>query len=337
MLEIKKNHNLAQYTTLKAGKSAKYFAVIKTKADFLEAIAFSRLHKISIIILGGGSNILFSKKIEGLVLKNEIKGLEIKKKTKNSVIVAAKSGESWSRFVSFAVENNFYGLENLFLIYGTVGAAPVQNIGAYGVELKDVFHSLRAINIKTGQEKTFLLDDCQFSYRSSAFKKALRGKYFIYEVTVKLSLKPHFKLKYGSILENLEKKGIKQPKLKDVINVISEIRNSKLPNPYVLPNAGSFFKNSEISLGAFKKLQKKFPLIPFYPLEKKVKIPAAWLIEKAGFKGKRFKGVGMYEKQALILTNKGGSAKDIINLSNKVKKAVKKKFGLDLEEEVNIV
>jgi len=337
MLNIEKNHKLAKYTTLKAGDTAQYFTVVKTKDELIEAIAFSRFHKIPVVVLGGGSNILFSGKIKGLVIKNEIKGIEIVKETKTRAYLRAYSGESWSSFVSYAVSHKLYGLENLFLIYGTVGAAPVQNIGAYGVELKDVFYSLRAIDLKTGKEKVFKTDDCHFAYRSSIFKGLLKNKYFIYQVTVVLSKVAKLKLDYGSIKDNLEKKGIKKPGLKEVIKVISEIRNSKLPNPYVLSNAGSFFKNPEISKTVFEKIQKKYPEIPFFLSQKKIKIPAAWLIEHAGFKGKKFGPVRMYEKQALILVSEGGSAKQILKLVNLVKKGVKTKFGLDLKEEVNVI
>jgi UDP-N-acetylmuramate dehydrogenase len=337
MLYIKKNKDITQFTTIKAKASAQYFAVLKSKEDVLAAISFAKEKKVPIFILGGGSNVVFTKKLNALVLKNEIKGIEVLKKTKTKALVKAYSGENWSRFVYFAVDNGFYGLENLFLIYGTVGAAPVQNIGAYGVELKDVFVSLIAINLKTGKEKEFKLLDCKFGYRDSVFKRKLKGKYFIYSVVVSLNLKPSFKLEYGLIKDKLKEKGIKKPNLKDVIAVISEIRNNKLPNPYVLPNAGSFFKNPEVSLTIFNKLKKKNPDIPGYPVNKRVKIPAGWLIERAGFKGKKFGPVRMYENQALILTNSGGSVKQILALAGRVKGKVKAMFGLDLEEEVNII
>jgi len=337
ILIIEKNKPLAAFTTLKAGGRAQYFVVVKNKSEFLAALDFAQENKLAITILGGGSNVLISGPVKGLVIKNEIKGMKIVEKNQKRVLVESNSGENWSKFVSFTVDNGLYGLENLFLIYGTVGAAPVQNIGAYGVELKDVFHHLKAINLKTKEERIFSLKDCKFAYRDSIFKKSLRGKYFIYSITVSLSRKADFKLDYGSIRENLIAKGINKPSLRDVIKVIEEIRNSKLPNPNVLPNAGSFFKNPEISQAAFKRLQKKYPSIPSFPAGKKVKVPAGWLIEQAGFKGKRFGRVRMYEKQALILVNQGGGAKQILALVSLVKKTVKKKFGLDLQAEVNII
>jgi UDP-N-acetylmuramate dehydrogenase len=339
MLNIEKNKDLSPYTTLKIGAPAEFFAVIKNREDLGEAIAWAKRNKKAIWVLGGGSNVLISKKVKGLVLKNEIRGMEIKKDGAISAIVEAKSGESWTRFVNFTVENNLSGLENLFLIYGTVGAAPVQNIGAYGVELKDIFHSLTAIDLKTGKEKIFKSADCHFGYRDSVFKNKLKGRYFIYSVAVKLSKKPSLKLDYGSLREKLLEQGIKNPSSRDVIAVITEIRNSKLPNPGILPNAGSFFKNIETSMASYKRLLKEYPSMPSFPVSAtRIKIPSGWLIENAGFKGKKFGSVGMYEKQALIFVNYGdASANQAIVLVKKIKSAIKKKFGLDLEEEVNII
>lgn len=337
MIKIEKNYNLKKLNTLAIDSVAKYFSVIKSKEDLLSAISYAKENKLKIVILGGGSNVLLLAKIDALVLKNEIKGMSVIKETKTKAIISAYSGDTWSSFVSYAVTNKLYGIENLFLIYGTVGAAPVQNIGAYGVELKDVFLSLKAINLKTGKEKEFSREECQFGYRDSVFKKSLKDKYFIYQVSLNLSKKKSFKLDYGSIKTDLKAKGIKSPELKDVVFTIAEIRNSKLPNPYIIPNAGSFFKNPEISGAKFKALQKKYPDMPFYPLVAKYKIPAGWLIESVGLKGKEFGPVSMYERQALILVNKGGSAKQVLALVTKVKREVKKKFGLDLELEVNVV
>ena len=339
MLNIEKNKPLAPYTTLKIGSTAEFFAVIKDCEDLQTAIAWAKKNKRPIWVLGGGSNVLISKKINGLVLKNEIRGLEIIASKKDYSLVKAHSGEPWTKFVNFTVANNLSGLENLFLIYGTVGGAPIQNIGAYGVELKDVFHSLLAIDLKTGKEKIFKLKDCRFGYRDSIFKNKLKGRYFIYSVTVKLKPQPDFKLDYGSIRDILAAKNIQKPTARELIAAIQEIRNSKIPNPGVLPNAGSFFKNAAISLAQFKKLAKEYPDIPSFPVSRtKVKIPAGWLIEKAGFKGKKFGPVSMYEKQALFLVNhQGAKASQALNLVKKVKVAVKKQFGIALEEEVNII
>lgn len=339
MLTILKNVPLAPYTTLKIGLAAEFFAVIKSLEDLREALAWSKENKQKIFIIGGGSNILISKKVKGLVLKNEIKGMEVLEREEDYALVEAKSGEAWTKFVNYTVERDLYGLENLFLIYGTVGAAPVQNIGAYGVEFKDTFHHLKAIDLKTGHEKIFSAKDCRFGYRDSIFKNKLKGKYFIYSVTLKLKREADYKLDYGSIREELLKKGISKPYLQDIVRVITEIRNSKLPNPGVLPNAGSFFKNAEVSVRKFQALQKKYPAIPNFPAGKLiVKIPTGWLIEQAGYKGKLVGPVSMYEKQALILVNHGGAeAKHVLNLVKKVKAAVKKKFGIEISEEVNVI
>lgn len=339
MLKIEANKILAPYTSIKIGPAAEFFTIVKSRADILEAISWAKVRKLPIMILGGGSNILITKKIKGLVIKNEIKGLEIVEKNNDYVLIEGASGEAWSKFVNFAISHDLYGVENLFLIPGTVGAAPVQNIGAYGVELKDIFFHLKAIELKSGNEKIFALRDCKFSYRSSIFKKELKDKYFILSLTLKLSKIPNLNLKYGSIAETLELKGIKNPSLRDLVNVIQDIRNSKLPNPAVLPNSGSFFQNPLVSALIFKKLLKKYPDIPNFPAEQgKHKLAAAWLIEQAGFKGKKFGPLGMYEKQALVLVNYDqASAKQVISFIAKVKLGVFKKFGVNLKEEVNIV
>jgi UDP-N-acetylmuramate dehydrogenase len=339
-LNIEKNKDLTNLLTLKIPVKTKYFTIVKDKDDLKEALLFARNKKLDVFILGGGSNTFFKHDFKGLVIKNEIRGWYIKKEYKNKVVVEAFSGEPWPKFVYQMASLNFYGVENLASIYGTVGAAPVQNIGAYGVELKDVFESLLAIDIKTGKEKVFFKEDCQFGYRDSFFKKEKnKFKYFILSVTISLKKEGKVKTNYGSISKVLEEKGIKDPKPVDMLNVINEIRTKKLPSPAILPNVGSFFKNPEVSKARFLEIQKKYKDVPYFKGEKKAfKIPAAWLIEKTGLKGKEFSSVSMYEKQALILVNHGeAKAKDVIKLSNKVKNKVKNMFGLDLEEEVNII
>lgn len=339
MLKIEKNFDLSPYTTLKIGAPAEFFAVIKSLEDIQEAIAWAREHKKPLWILGGGSNVLIAQKIKALVLKNEIKGMKILERQDDEVLVEGKSGESWTKFVNFTVRHHLYGLENLYLIYGTVGAAPVQNIGAYGVELKDSFYHLKAINLKTGQERIFSRRDCRFGYRDSIFKRSLKGQYFIYSVTFRLKRRGELKLEYGSLRESLEQKGITKPSLRQVINLIGEVRNSKLPNPLALPNAGSFFKNVETTPAKLKALLKKYPDLPSFPAGRgKVKIPSGWLIETAGFKGKRSGPVGMHDKQALVLVNYGeAKPAQVLAHIRKVQAAVKRKFGLDLETEVNII
>lgn len=338
MITITKNINLANYTTLRIGSCAEFFTIVKNREDLSEAITWASTNKKEIFILGGGSNLLLTSKIKGLVIKNEITGSKITKETKNNVWLTGNSGENWSRFINTSILEGLYGLENLYAIYGTVGAAPIQNIGAYGVELCDSFDSLLAVDLKTNKEKVFNLADCQFAYRESIFKKKLRGRYFIFQVTVKLSRKPNLKIDYLDIKNSLQDKGIKSPSLSQVKDAISEIRNIKLPNPAVLPNAGSFFKNPEVTVTQFKKLQKDYPDLKSFPSGTKIKIPAAWLIERAGFKGKKFGPVSMYEKQALILVNHGGAtASQVLRQAERVKKAVFKQFAIKLECEVNII
>lgn len=340
MLKIKTKINLAPYTTLKIAAVAAYFAVIREEEELKEALVFAREKAVPVFVLGGGSNILLSRPLSALVLKNEIKGLRVVRETAASVWVEARSGEWWSSLVYFAVERNWGGLENLYYVPGTVGAAPVQNIGAYGAELKDTFISLRALDLRTGREKIFSAADCAFGYRDSVFKNKYKGRYFIISVLFKLNKKPRLRLDYGDIKAKLAEQGIKQPSMKELAEAIRQIRDSKLPNPAVLANAGSFFKNPEISRTAFKKLQKDFPEIKFFPASKAhlVKIPAGWLIEQAGLKGKRFGQVGMYDKQALILVNYGGaSARQVLAHVARVQAAVEKKFGVKIEPEVNII
>lgn len=340
MIKISRQVSLASYTTIKVGARASFFTVVTNLEELQEAITWAKKNKKEILVLGGGSNLLLTKSFKGLVIKNEITGSELIKETAKSVWYCGYGGENWSRFVGGAVRHNWYGLENLFLIYGTVGAAPVQNIGAYGVELKDVFVSLEAVNLRTGKHKIFTAADCQFGYRDSVFKKRLKGQYFIYKVIVKLSKEASLKTSYGDIQSVLEREKIKQPTLKQMIDIIQEIRLAKLPTPTALANAGSFFKNPEVKVGEFKKLQKKFPEIKYFPGSRPnlIKIPAGWLIEQAGFKGKRFGNVGMYEKQSLILVNYGeATIKEVLSQVKRVIKGVKQQFGLTLEPEVNII
>lgn len=340
MLNIQKDVNLTQYTTLKIGAQADYFAILEIEDDLFEAINFSREKGIPIFIIGGGSNILISQPVKSLVLKNEIKGIEVVQEDENLVYLKGASGELWSAFVYFAVKRNWGGIENLFYVPGTLGAAPIQNIGAYGVELKDSFFSLEAVDLETGEKKIFHLTDCDFGYRHSVFKGKYRNRYFVLSVTLQLNKKPQLKLDYGDIKASLLTKGIANPTLEELASTIQEIRDSKLPNPATLPNAGSFFKNPEIEENQFEILKTNFPDIKFFPGSRDglIKVPAGWLIEQAGFKGKRFGNLAMYEKQALILVNYGGaSASEALEHIKRVQMGVEKKFGIKLEPEVNII
>lgn len=340
MIKVENNKDISQYLTMKVGAQAQFFTIVKTKDDLLEAIDFARDKNLPIFILGGGSNTVVTKNLSALVVKNEITGFDVVSQDDTEVIVEAMSGESWMRLVHFITDEAWYGAENLASIYGTVGAAPIQNIGAYGVELLNIFDSLLAIDLKSKEEKIFKLEDCHFGYRDSIFKREAKGKYFIYSVKLKLKKQASLNLDYDSISEKLAQQGIKNPRPAEVAKIISEIRLAKLPTPAVLPNAGSFFKNPEISQKAFDILKESYPDIPGFVKQDKglVKLPAAWLIEKAGFKGKQFGPVGMYEKQALIMVNYGeASGQDIMDMINRVKTKVHDQFAIDLDTEVNII
>ena len=300
----------------------------------------SEIHKQRpILILGGGSNLLFTKDFEGLVLHNAIKGMEVLNKNSTHSYIEAGAGEIWHELVLYAIDQNLGGLENLSLIPGTVGASPMQNIGAYGVEIKDVFHSLKALNIETLDERIFYHEDCEFGYRESVFKKALKGQYVILAVTFKLSKQPTVNISYGAIEETLKTMNIEQPNIKDVSDAVCAIRRSKLPDPAKIGNAGSFFKNPEITVSHFEILKTAYPLLPSYPTSLGyIKVPAGWLIEQCGWKGKTIDNYGVHPQQALVLVNYGNAkGNDIYQLSEKIKESVLGKFKITLETEVNII
>ena len=289
-------------------------------------------------ILGGGSNMLLTKDVNAMVLKNEIRERAIIREFKHSVYVAAGGGEDWHQFVLWCIGKGLGGIENLSLIPGTLGAAPIQNIGAYGVELKDVFHELEAVNLKTGQLEKFRNKDCNFGYRESIFKRKLKGKYFITRVILKLSKTPKVNVSYGAIRQTLADMKVKKPTIKSVSKAVIYIRSTKLPDPAKIGNSGSFFKNPEISARQFKQLQKAYPQVPHYPLPNgRIKVPAGWLIEQCGWKGKRIGDAGCHEKQALVLVNHNkAKGKDILKLSEKIQASVKKTFDVVLVREVNV-
>lgn len=292
-----------------------------------------------IFLLGGGSNVLFTQNVKGLVLKNSIRGIRIIRTFKNKVWVEAGAGVVWHDLVQWAVSNNLGGLENLSLIPGTVGAAPIQNIGAYGVELKDVFVRLKALHLETGRLKSFSQKDCRFGYRDSVFKQAENGKWCICSVVFSLQKPPHrLNMSYGDISKNLEINGITHPNIADISRAVVQIRSSKLPDPSKIGNCGSFFKNPETECSVFERIQRSHPNAPHYPLpEGRVKIPAGWLIEQCGWKGKRVGNTGCYEKQALVLVNHGGATgKEVKALAETIIESVEARFGIRLEPEVNI-
>ena len=315
---------------------AKEFASIKSKQDLAKIL---NTNLSDLLVLGGGSNILLTKDVDALVLHINIKGIEVVSVYENNVRVRVAAGENWHEFVSWCLDKNYGGVENLSLIPGNVGTAPIQNIGAYGVELKDTFISCEAMNIQTQELRTFTKEECDFGYRNSIFKEELKGQYIITSVIFELtSLQHTIKTNYGAIKSELKNDGIENPTIQDISKAVISIRNSKLPNPKVLGNSGSFFKNPVISCSEFELLKIQFPKIPYYKVsETNVKIPAGWLIETAGFKGKTFGNYGVHNKQALVLVNYGNaSGKDILELSKKIQEAILIVFDIVLESEVNI-
>lgn len=331
-MQILKNVSLKKLNTFGIESYTEEFVEVHNYKELLEVIESGK----ELRILGGGSNILLTSDIDTLLVRNSIKGIEIIRQNGNDIYVKAAGGEVWHELVLWAIERNLGGIENLSLIPGSVGAAPIQNIGAYGVELKDIFHELEAVNLENGQIRIFNEKDCHFGYRDSIFKRDLKGKYFISYVTLKLSTNPRFKISYGDIKNVLSDKTLS---IKSISEAVIKIRTSKLPNPAVVGNAGSFFKNPVISLELFQSLLEKHPTIPSYPVdsEEMVKIPAGWLIEQAGWKGKRFGNIGVHENQALVLVNYGGGkGSDIFKLAMDIKKDILEKFGVVIEPEVNV-
>jgi len=332
-----KNISLKPFNTFGIDVIAKEFVAV---ASIEELVKVLDTNPTDILVLGGGSNMLLTKAVEALVLHVNLKGITEISKSENSVRIQVAAGENWHELVCWCLDKNYGGLENLSLIPGNVGTAPIQNIGAYGVELKDSFISCEALNIHTKTLKTFTKDDCDFGYRNSIFKQALKGQYIITSVVFELSSKNHhLKTNYGAIETELDRSGIDQPTIQDVSKAVISIRNSKLPDPKVIGNSGSFFKNPIISLSKFEELQTQFPQMPSYKVsEDAIKIPAGWLIETSGFKGKTFTNYGIHSKQALVLVNHGGAnGTDILNLSIQIQNAIKFIFDIDLETEVNIL
>lgn len=303
--------------------------------EYLNEIKFSNP-----IILGGGTNILFKSNIDKSLLKIEIKGIEIINETNNYVDVSVGAGEIWDNLVNWSIEKNYGGLENLSFIPGNVGSAPIQNIGAYGVELKDTFLQCRAISIDSGLLRIFEQKECDFSYRSSIFKEKLKNKYIISNVTFRLSKINHkINFSYEPLKIDLKNKSISSPTIKDISKSVIEIRSSKLPDPKVIGNCGSFFKNPIINKIDFKKLVENENDVPFFDIsENEIKIPAAWLIEKCGFKGLKVGNTGVHKKHALIIISNGkATGKEIFDFSQRIKNEVLRKFNILLEEEVNII
>lgn len=334
---ISKNQDLKPFNTFGISVKADEFASFKNIEE-LDSLIRSNKNK-EILILGGGSNVLFTKDFHGLVLRNEIKGFDVIAESTDKVIVRSGAGEVWHEFVMKCIDLGLAGLENLSLIPGSVGASPMQNIGAYGVEIKDVFHSLEAYHIPSGEVHRFNKEQCEFGYRESVFKRALRGQYVIVSVSFELSRNARTNTSYGAIESELQKMGISHPTIKDVSNAVIAIRSSKLPDPKLIGNAGSFFKNPVVDNIVSDEILKRYPDMPNYPAEgDKRKLAAGWLIEKAGWKGKTIREHGVHKLQALVLVNYGNtSGSEIYNLSSAIIQDIQEKFGVTLEREVNIL
>ncbi|WP_242085411.1 UDP-N-acetylmuramate dehydrogenase [Aestuariivivens sediminis] len=337
-MQIQENISLKPYNTFGIDVITKYFVSVSSINE-LKAVLNLKGYPEK-LILGGGSNMLLTKDLEALVIHVNIKGIEIVSIDRDYVTVKANAGENWHEFVLWCLDKGFGGIENLALIPGNVGSAPIQNIGAYGVELKDVFVSCEALSIQTNAIESFSKADCDFGYRDSIFKQQSKGKYVITSVTLKLSNNNHkLNIKYGAIASQLDFMKITQPNIVDVSKAVIAIRSSKLPNPKDIGNSGSFFKNPVIPKAQYDDLLNSFNDMPHYPISNdEVKIPAGWLIEKAGFKGKRFGDYGVHKNQALVLVNYGDAkGKDILRLSILIQKTVKRLFDISIDAEVNIL
>jgi len=338
-MEIKENFSLNSFNTFGINVDAKYFIQVASLEQMREVLDFIRVKKTPYLVLGGGSNILFTKNFKGIVIKVDFKGIELLKEDEKHIYIKAQSGENWDEFVQFCVDNNYAGLENLSLIPGNVGTSPIQNIGAYGVELKDHFEELEFFDFESRSIKIFQLKDCVYGYRNSIFKNKLKGKGIILSVTFRLGKIPVFKTEYGTIKDEIKKMGMSELSIKIIRQAVINIRRSKLPDPDEIGNAGSFFKNPTISIEEHQRLKNVFQdIISFPQPDGSFKLAAGWLIEQCDWKGKRVGDAGVHEKQALVLVNYGNaSGKEIYDLSEKIKNSVLDQFGVELEREVNIV
>ena len=336
---IKENVSLRRFNTFHIDVTARYYIEVSDYKQFSELIESGFLDKNPYLLLGGGSNLLFTNNFNGIVVQIKNKGIESFKNTDDTVLVKAAAGENWHEFVAYCVDKGFGGLENLALIPGNVGSCPIQNMGAYGVEVKDSFYSLEAVDLKTGEVKTFHNKDCNFGYRDSIFKGDLKGKFAIWSVTFQLSLNPLVHIEYGAIKNELNAMGIETPGIKDVSKAVCAIRQSKLPDPETLGNAGSFFKNPTVDQKFAEKLRESFPKLVSYLLaDGNEKLAAGWLIEQCGWKGFREGDVGVHENQALVLVNYGNAkGSQILTLAHRVQNSVYERFGVKLEMEVNVI
>lgn len=336
---MRKKVSLQPYNTFGIDVNAFQFQSVTSIEDVQELLR--ETPEENVFVLGGGSNMLLTKDIEKTVMHIALKGYEVVDANfeENELLLKVAGGENWHDFILYCIERNYGGVENLSLIPGNVGTSPIQNIGAYGVELKDVFYSCQAVSRRTGELKVFTLEDCGFGYRDSVFKNELKDQFIITSVTFRLTKKDHkINTDYGAIYDTLKAKGITEPTIKDVSDAVIAIRQSKLPDPKKLGNSGSFFKNPTINQATFTALRSKFPDVPYYPVgSDSIKVPAGWLIEKAGFKGRRYGDAGVHDKQALVLVNHGNaSGQEIWSLALRIQNKVQDLFGLKIIPEVNV-
>lgn len=339
MIRIQEHVDLLPYNTFRIAAKARYFISVNTLAELRELINHPVYQQHKHLIIGGGSNMLLTGDYDGLVIKNDLRGIETAFEDDATITLKAGAGEPWHSFVMFCVTNNYGGVENLSLIPGTIGAAPMQNIGAYGVEVKDLIKTVEAVDTSSGELRVFTNAECAFGYRESVFKRKLKGKYFISSVTLTLTKKNHvLNTSYGAIQQTLDQQHT-VPSVKSISDAVIAIRQQKLPDPNVAGNAGSFFKNPTIEQTQYESLKKLYPEIPGYSSDnQQVKVPAGWLIEQCGWKGKRIGDVGVHPHQALVLVNYGmGSGENIQTLAQDILASVKEKFAIDLQPEVNII
>lgn len=338
MIVKKENISLRTYNTFGIDVNTDGLITIESVKDLREVLQDESLQGKAKLILGGGSNMLFTQSVKGIVLLNRIKGIDVIREDEENVFVKVGAGEVWHEFVMWAVEKGYGGIENLSLIPGSVGAGPMQNIGAYGVELKDTFYELEAMNLSTLEIQKFNASDCKFGYRESVFKNELKNQFFITSVSFRLSKHPKVNVSYGAISQELEKLGVLNPSVSDVSKAVINIRQSKLPDPKVLGNSGSFFKNPEVNMQQFESIKQTYPKVVAYPTSNgNMKLAAGWLIEQCGWKGKVVGQTGSHKDQALVLVNYGGATgSEVYQLALEIKKSVLIKFGVEINPEVNI-
>lgn len=338
-MEILENKSLKNYNTFGINASARYFTTVRNIEEIREVLAWADKKELPLLLINGGSNMLLTKDWNGLVIHIDLKGIEITAENVDFVQIKVQSGENWHRFVMWTLENDFGGLENLSLIPGNAGTTPVQNIGAYGVEIKDSMTELTALEISTLKIRKFTNAECEFAYRDSVFKNIYKDRFIILDVSFKLTKRNHkLYTEYGAIRAELDKMGVENPTIQEISKAVIQIRTQKLPDPAEIGNSGSFFKNPVISSAEYERLKLEFPDFQAHPKDEAYKVAAGWLIEKAGWKGKRFGDAGVHKNQALVLVNYGNaSGMEIFDLSQKIMDDIYEKFGILLEREVNII